>query len=182
MILDGEIMKSTTLIAIVVVAITIVAVGAYAFLAYGYGTLQIKMTDPPSEWGIADQVYVNYSFIEVHRADAGNDSGWFNATSTGGWIDLTQIFDAKQTIGATNLQSGTYNIIRFSIIEATVTVQGTNYTATVPSDKLQITITQGGVAVNAGQTSNLLIELNIKVQGTERSNLRIVPDIRATPT
>lgn len=178
---DGDIVKSMTLAAIGVAIIVIIAVSAFAFLTYGSGTLQIKMTDPPSDWGGATQVYINYSSIEVHRADAGNGSGWFKATSTGGVINLTQILNVNQTIGSTNLQPGIYNLIRFSIVQATVTIADANYTASVPSDTLQVAITQGGVQVNAGQTSNLLIELNIKVEGNPPNDLRIVPDIRATP-
>jgi hypothetical protein len=169
---------------VVVVAIVAVAVaGVFAYLSYGSGTLRIQLSDPPVNWRPATQVYLNYSAIEVHRADAGNDSSWFTTMNTGGWINLTQTLDVNQTIGSQNLQAGKYNLIRFQILEAKITVRGVNFTAKVPSGKLQIAITQGGVQVNAGQTSTLLMELEIKIQvsGTQTVVYSLVPDIRATP-
>lgn len=175
-------MKPTTFAAIVVVvAIVVVAAGTYAFLTYGSGTLEILITDPPN-WNGATQVYINYSAIEVHRADAAdNQSGWSTVVSTSAWINLTRTLSVSQTIGSSGLTAGKYNLIRFNILQAKVTMGDANYTATVPSGKLQIDITQGGVQVNAGQTSRLLIELNIMIEGTISGGLTIVPAIRATP-
>lgn len=178
-------MKQLTKLAIGIAVIVIIAVGAFAYLSYGSGTLQILMADPPSEWGLATQIYLNYSAIEVHRADAGNDSGWFTAVDSSAWINLTRVIDVNQTIGSTNLQAGKYNLIRFEILKVFVTVGSTNYTATVPSDELKIAITRGGVQgdvqVNAGQTSTLLIDVNIAVHGSTEVGFTIVPDIRAVP-
>lgn len=174
-------MKRATILAVVIVIAIIVVVGVFVYLSYGSGTLQTTMTDPPLDWGVATQVYINYSAIEVHRADAGNDSGWFTVIDSSGWINLTQTIDVNKTLGSKSLQAGTYNLIRFNDVEVIVTVNGVNYSATVPPDKLQIAITQGGVKVNAGQTSNLLIELNIMVQGSIAEGFTLVPDIRATP-
>lgn len=174
-------MKQITQIVVVIVAVVAVVAGAFAYLTYGPGTLQILITDPPSRWGAASQIYINYSSIEVHRADAGDDSGWFTIVDSSAWINLTQILDVNQTIGSKSLQAGKYNLIRFNIFEANVTVANVNYTATVPSGKLQIAITQGGITINAGQTARLLIELNAKVEGSIQSGFRLVPDVRATP-
>ncbi len=169
-----------TLAAIVVVAIVIVAVGAYAFFTYGSGTLELIMNDPPLDWGLATQVYVNYSSIEVHRADAGNVSGWSTAASTGGVINLTEILDLNQTIGSMSLQAGKYNLLRFAVLDATVTVADVNYTATVSNGNVQIAITEGGINVSAGQTSKLLIRLDVIVEGSVGS-FKVTPDVRATP-
>lgn len=174
-------MKRTTILAVVIVIAIIVVVGVFVYLSYGSGTLQITMTDPPLDWGVATQVYINCSAIEVHRADAGNESGWFTVIDSSGWINLTQTIDVNKTLGSKSLQAGTYNLIRFKDAEAIVTVSDVNYSATIPSDNLQVAITQGGVKVNAGQTSNLFIELNVMVQGSIAEGFMLVPDIRATP-
>nr|MDO8099142.1 DUF4382 domain-containing protein [Candidatus Njordarchaeota archaeon] len=174
-------MKRTNMLAIVIVAVVIIGVGTFVYLNYASGALQILMTDPPSNWGSATQIYIKYSAIEVHRADAGNESGWFTVIDTSGWINLTRTLEVNQTIGSKNLQAGVYNLIRFSILEAFVTVANVNHTATVPSGKLQIAITQGGIRINAGQTASLLIDLNVKVEGSIESGFTIVPDVRATP-
>lgn len=168
-----------------IIVIAIIALSAFAYFSYGSGTLQITMTDPPSNWGPATQVYLKYSAIQVHRADAGNESGWFTVTDSSAWINLTRIIDVNQTIGSKNLQAGKYNLIRFKILETIVTVDGNNYTATVPSGQINIAITRGGiqtdVQINAGQTSTLLIDLNIAVHGSTQTGFMIVPSIRAVP-
>lgn len=176
-------MKLRNIVAlIIVVVIVIAAVSVYAYFANSTGTLKIEMKDPPIEWDGAEQVYLNYSAIEVHRLDAANESvGWFTIIDTNGWLNLTQTLSVNQTLGSENLQPGTYNLIRFKLNEAKITVGGVNFTATVPPGTLQLTITEGGVQVKAGQTSTLLIELNVTVTGSSSSGYNIVPDIRAIP-
>lgn len=174
-------MKRTTTIAIVVVAVAIILVGSYAVYAnFAQGTLQIELTDLPQSWGNVTQIYLNYSAIEIHRADAENSSSW-TTTADQGWINLTTILDVNQTIGSKSLQPGTYNLIRFKINQALVTVANLNYSANVPSGTLQIAITQSGITVKAGQTSTLLIDLSIAVHGSVDTGFTIVPDVRATP-
>jgi len=175
-------LKQITIVAIVIIAITIVTAGTFAYLTYGSGTLEIQVTDPPADWNSATGILLNYSAIEVHKADAAdNQSGWQTVISTSGVINLTQMLDVNKTLGSGGLQAGKYNLIRFSTVKAIVTIGNVNYTATVPPDKLQVAITQGGIQIGAGRTSRLLIDLNIRVEGTIENGLIVVPDIRATP-
>jgi len=169
-------LKRTTTVGVALVAIVVVISSIYTYSIFGSGTLEVRITDPPS-WGQATQVYINYSSIEIHRADAGNDSGWFTIVDQSAWINLTSVLDVNKTIGYKSLQAGVYNLIRFSILDAIVTVGGQNHTATVPSGKLQIAITTGGIRITTGQTATLLIDLNTKVE----DSFNIVPDVRATP-
>ncbi len=172
--------KARNIIApIIVVIIVIAAVVIYAYLNSATGTMKIEITDPSTVWDGATRVYINYSAIEVHRADAANDSGWSTAIDKSAWLNLTVTLDANKTLGSKSLQPGTYNLIRFKLLNATVTVGGVNVTARVPPDMLQIAITQGGVKVTAGQTSTLLIELHIKVVNSQ-TGYDVVPDIPAT--
>jgi len=164
------------MIVVAAVALVLVASSVFVYNAYGSGTVEIKITDPP-KWGQATQVYLNYSSIELHRADAGNESGWFTIVDKSAWINLTKVLNVNQTIGYKSLQAGLYNLIRFQISDAIVTVAGKNYTATVPSGKLQITITKGGIRITTGQTAALLIDLETKVEGS----YMIAPDVRAVP-
>jgi len=75
-----------------------------------------------------------------------------------------------------------YNLIRFRILDARVTVSGMNYTASVPSGELTIAITLGGLQINTGQATALLIDINVKVEGSRAEGFfRLVPAVRATP-
>jgi len=161
--------------------LVIAAAALFAYFNYGSGILEIKMTDPPSDWNEATQVYLNYSAIEIHRAQAANESGWFTVVDKSAWINLTRTLDVNQTIGYANLQAGLYNLIRFKILDARVTVDNANYTASVPSGELKIAITKGGLQINTSQTATILIEINVKVEGSKTTGFRIDPDVRATP-
>jgi len=173
--------RRTSIAAAIIVVVAIASVGAFAYIYYGSGTLRIEMADPPADWGEATQVYLSYSAIEIHRVDAGNESGWTTVIDTGGSINLTNTLNVSQLIGLKNLQAGIYNQIRFNIDEANVTVDEQNYTATVPSDVLRVPITKGGIEVTSGQTSILLIDLDILVEGSKETAFRIVPAVKAAP-
>ena len=168
--------------AIVGVIILLAAVaGGFVYINYSSGTLTVKMMDPPAGWGQASNIFIHYSAIEVHRTDAGNQSGWATVVEKDGWIDMLTAINVNKTIGQSRLQPGHYNIIRFEILEAKVTVGGQNKTATVASGKLNIPITRGGITLNAGQTSELVIDVNPTVTGSETAGFRLAPAVRAIP-
>ena len=173
------------------IAIGLVVAGVYAFSGgsflglgttstSGFGTLQISMIDPPNVPAEVTAVYINYSSIQVHVANAGNQSGWYNVTSSG-TANLTSLIANSKLLGQAKLPSGTYNIVRFNITSALVTVGGKNFTVSVPSGKLQATLT-GGVDVKQGQTSALLIDISPRVTGNLQSGYILVPSANAQPT
>lgn len=166
---------------IAAVAVLIIIGAFFGYRTFAKGTLVVEMTDPPSGWGDASNVYIKYSAIEIHRADAGNESGWNTVVDSEDWIDLTQVLNSSKTLGSNGLSSGKYNLIRFEILEAIVTVEGTNHTATVSSGKLNIAIIRGGVNITAGQTSNLLIDITPKITGSEAQGYRLTPAAKALP-
>ena len=169
------------------IAIGLVVAGVFAFsggnflgLGGSSGTLQISMIDPPNVPLEVTAVYVTYSSIQVHNAGSGNQSGWYNVTSSG-TANLTSLIANSKLLGSAKLPSGTYNIVRFNVTSALVTVGGTNVTVSVPSGKVQATLT-GGVDVKQGQTSALLINISPKVTGSVQSGYILVPSANAQPT
>jgi hypothetical protein len=174
-------MKVKTGVIIGVLVALVIIIGAFAYLSYGYGTLVVKMTDPPDHWGPASNIYIHYSKIAVHRAEVGNESGWFTAVGSDGWIDLSTAVNVSKTIGQGSLQAGKYNLVRFQILDSIVTVEGENYTATVESGEITISITEGGIRVDAGQTAYLVIDINPKVVGSLSTGFKLVPAAKASP-
>ena len=172
------------------IAIGLIVAGVYAFsggnfmglgtTTSGFGTLQVSMQDPPNVPAEVTSVYINYSEIQVHVSNAGNQSGWYSITSSG-TVNLTSLVANSKMLGEASLPSGTYNIVRFNVTSALVTVGGINITATVPSGKLQATLT-GGVEVKQGQTSALLISISPKVTGNLQAGYILVPSANAQPT
>lgn len=164
------------------VAAIVILLGAFlGYRTFGNGSLVVEMTDPPNEWGAAERVYIKYSAVEVHRAGAGNQSGWITVVDTEAWIDLTKTLNSSKTLGAGSLQAGKYTLVRFEVLEAIVTVEDVNHTATVANGKLNIGIIQGGITINAGQTSSLLIDITPRVTGSEVQGYRLTPAARALP-
>jgi hypothetical protein len=64
--------------------------------------------------------------------------------------------------------------------QAIVTINGVNYTCTIESGKLNVPITNGGVTINAGGTSYIVIDVEPKVTGTN-GNYKLTPAIRSIP-
>jgi hypothetical protein len=160
----------------------IIIVGAgYSYTTLGTGKLVIMITDPPEHWGSASKVYIRYSEIKIHRANAGNESGWYTAVEGDSWIDLSTVLDSSEVIGSTHLQAGKYNLIRFEVLDANVTVAGENYTATVSSGNLTVSIMKGGVDISVGQTSHLVIDITPKVMGSTSTGFKVVPATKVTP-
>lgn len=180
--------KKTAIGAVIgaLIAISLIVGGVYAFsggnflgltTSSGYGTLQISMIDPPNVPPEVTSVYINYSAIQVHIANAGNKSGWYNVASSG-TVNLTSLIANSKMLGKSSLPSGTYNIVRFNVTSALVTVGGKNYTASVPSGWVQATLT-GGVDVKQGYTSGLLINITPRVTGNLVSGFVLVPSANA---
>lgn len=149
----------------------------------GYGTMQLSMIDPPNVPGNVVGVYINYSSIQVHVSNAGNQSGWYNVTASG-TVDLMKIVSSSKLLGSASLPNGTYNIVRFNITSALVTVNSTsgvlsNYTARVPSGMVQSVVT-GGVNVQANTTSALLVDISPRVT-YGGGNYTLVPSATARP-
>jgi hypothetical protein len=95
-------------------------------------------------------------------------------------MDLSTVLNASEVIGISRLKSGMYNLVRFEVLESVVTVGGQNYTATVSSGKLTIAVTRGGVNIEEGQTSHLVIDITPKVMGSATGGFRVVPAVKAT--
>ena len=163
-------------------AAVIIIVGVFlGYRTFGNGSLVVQMSDPPREWGDATNVYIKYSAVEVHRADAGNQSGWITVVNNASWIDLKNTLNSSKTLGSNSMQAGKYNLIRFEVLEAIVTINGVNSSATVASGKLNIAIVQGGVTISAGQTTSVLIDITPKITGSPTQGYRLVPAAKALP-
>ena len=127
------------------------------------GTLAVVLTDPPTVPEGVTAVYATYTDVQVHVADAGNQSGWYDLHSSG-QINLMSVINVGQTIGSTSVPSGLYNALRFNITAAIVTYQGQNYTAQIAKSYTngvsQLTVPIiGGIQVQSSETSAAIIDM-----------------------
>jgi len=166
---------------LLVLVIIVVCVGVFsAYIRDGIGSLVIRIRDPQVGWGPATGVYVSLSNILIHRADAGNESGWFDTGVSATNLSLGEVTMFSRIIGATELQAGSYNLIRLSLTQAVITVDGMNYTCRIPSEKLNVQITGGGVRINANQMSHLEIDITPRITGKD-GDFKLTPSAKATP-
>jgi Domain of unknown function (DUF4382) len=96
----------------------------------GPGQFAIMATDPPVMADGADHAYAHYNGAAVHSAQSDNSSGWVKFAASG-TIDLTGSADTGQTIASSQVQSGTYDMVRVNISSVIVTYNNVNYSATV---------------------------------------------------
>jgi len=164
-----------------VVSVLIFTTGYCVYLIYGTGTITVKLKDSPVEWGPASDVYIKYSAIWIHRAEEGEENGWTKMVDYWDWVNLKEVLNATKEIGSKTVLAGRYNLLRFEIEEAIVTVDGKNYTSIVESGKINVAIKQGGLTLYAGQTSGMIIDILPKVVGSTKGGFKIFPAVKAFP-
>src|SRR5271165_5576632 len=98
------------------------------------GILGVSLTDPPIVPPGVTNVYISYSSIQVHVADAGNQDGWYLVAESGS-VDLMSLLNVSLTLGSAAVQTGVFNLISFNITSAAVTINGQNETAYVPANR-----------------------------------------------
>ncbi|HKW04624.1 MAG TPA: DUF4382 domain-containing protein [Nitrososphaerales archaeon] len=122
------------------------------------GTLGVQLTDPPIVPAGVTNVYISYSEMAVHVADAGNYSGWYKIAPAGE-IDLMSVLTTSITLGSSQVKSGIYNAIGFNITSATVTANGINESAYISNHHLLVPLV-GGVEVGVGTSEGILLDLS----------------------
>jgi hypothetical protein len=102
-----------------------------------YGTIEIRVTDPPP----ADVIhaFVTLDNIEVHREGGGWETIDIGENVT---FDLMEVIGVTEVLGSVNVTAGSFTQIRMNVPTVDVvfsTDNGTdNVTARVPSEKLKI--------------------------------------------
>jgi hypothetical protein len=153
------------IIAVALIGAAIFIPGAGIFGPSNSGTLGIQLTDPPTVPPGVTDVYISYSEMAVHVADAGTSSGWY-PVAPAGEIDLMSVVSTSLTLGSAKVSSGVYNAVGFNITSATVTVNGKNQSAYISTNKLIVPLV-GNVQVNNGQSVGVLIDLSPTVMAVE---------------
>jgi hypothetical protein len=133
---------------------TTTATGTTVAYAAGEGKIQIYVTDAPAENITA--IVIQANTIEIHRA--GDTEGeWITLLENPPAFDLLQVAGIQSLLGSANVTSGNYTQVRVGISEVTVTINGENKTATVPSGKLKFV---GHITVTEGQTTSISFDFD----------------------
>ena len=140
--------------------------------AGGVGSLSVYVQDAPTGAVATDpmngsvnatatfsHVYVTFSEVQVHQADAGNDSGWVNVTTTK-TVDLMSTVSVSGLLGTAQVPSGMYTQLRLNVTKAWGVFESNNTTVNfiVPSGVLK---TDDPFNVTTGQSTSLTIEIDL---------------------
>jgi hypothetical protein len=172
-------LRKITEVAVTLIVVIVAAGLLLIYFNYGSGTLEIKLRESSNDRRETTQVYLNCSEIEIHQAQASKESGWLTVLEKSAWIDLTRVLDINRTIGYADLRPGSYDLIRFKILDARVVVGEQNLTASViPNDEM-IAAISSGIHVNTGRTTKVLIEIKVNIEEAETDNLTLIPTVKA---
>jgi hypothetical protein len=142
-------------------AIAASALIALASVAYvgtlASGTIIVVVRDAPVEW---DQLHVRFSDVQVHRADAGEESGWVSLPLTSPSIDFMALGDLGEQLALDRAPAGKYTQIRIVVgsVEG-VLADGTSVQLTVPDGVLK-TVTPFTLAGGGSTTITLDFDLD----------------------
>ena len=122
----------------------------------GEGTVNVYVKDAPANW---THVYVTFSEVQVHAADQGNASGWYNLTTGPKTVDLASLVTVSELLGSAKVPAGMYTQLRIVVMAAQGVLQnGTTENFTVPSGELK---TDDPFNVTTGQAVSLTVDIDL---------------------
>jgi len=139
------------------------------------GSVEVRVTDAPSS--NVTSINVTVDEIMIHRALAGNESGWETIPIVvNGNITSNVTFDLFQTVGnetvvgyQPSVAAGNYTQLRMHVVSVNVTIDGEIREASVPSEWLKFV---RPFEVESGGTTTLIVdfdaEQSIVVTGNEK--------------
>ena len=155
---------------VLAIVLVLVAIGAVAGVLFeAPSNTQISIRDPPQQSydPTIQAIYVTFTSIEVHVANAHNDSGW-TAITTSATVNLLTVLNVSKVLGRASVPAGKYTELRFNVSKVVVTISGVNATYTIPSGSLKVPIANGGFQAYGALTVN--VELNLSFRTNEILN------------
>ncbi len=166
------------------VLVVIAAGAAVGFLFYGPSNVSLSIKDPPPQAydGSITSIVVSFDKVELHAANAGNDSGWHTVVTSAS-VNLLTVLSVSKVLGSAMIPAGRYNEIRFFASNASITIAGVTVTYTIASggtSGLKVPIS-GGFQVVGGQS--LTVQLDFAFKNSEilaGGSLMLNPVVEAT--
>jgi len=144
----------------------------------GEGSFQLLISDAPADIEDFGSLVVTFSHARVFKAgENGSEAGFEILELNSSKVDLTQLIGEKAlSILNTTMEAGNYSKIELHAEDVQgVLVSGDMADVTIPSDKLQITIS---FEVKANETTTFVFDINVvkKGQGNEYNLLPVISE------
>ncbi|MEM0154501.1 MAG: DUF4382 domain-containing protein [Methanothrix sp.] len=141
------------------------------------GTVAFMLTDPAQVPSGTTALNVTFNGAKLHETGATNSSG-FVSLNASGTIDLLSLLNVSQTLGIASLnKTKSYDSIVLNVSSSKIVINGTTYNVTLPSNKLDVHISN----VN-GTSGAVLIDLSptiVQIISTNQTIFVMVPSVKA---
>jgi len=136
------------------------------------GTMQVYVTDAPPKGVTA--IEIKASNVEAHMSGAADDQ-WVTLLKDPPVFDLVKATGVNVLLGTSDVAAGKYTQVRLDITDVTVTLNGKQVKATVPSDKLKLV---GEITVEEGKKTPISLDFDaeesILLEGQDKVSLKPV--------
>ncbi|HKZ23301.1 MAG TPA: DUF4382 domain-containing protein [Thermoplasmata archaeon] len=142
-------------------ASALVAIAGLAYIGtFASGTIVVFVRDAPIEW---DQLNVRFSDVQVHRADAGDESGWISLPLTSPSIDFMALGELTEQLALHRAPAGKYTQIRIVVSSVDgMLADGTPVSLMVPDGVLK-TVTPFNLTGGGSTTITLDLDLDASI-------------------
>ena len=165
--------KGKFALGMVILSMVALLLGACAGPATGNkGTMQVYVTDAPPKGVTA--IEIKASNVEAHMVGAADDQ-WVSLLKDPPVFDLVKATGVNVLLGTSDVAAGKYTQVRLDITDVTVTLNGKQVKATVPSDKVKLV---GEITVEEGKKTPISLdfdaEKSIVMEGQDKVSLKPV--------
>ncbi|MEM0201002.1 MAG: hypothetical protein QXD23_01200, partial [Candidatus Micrarchaeaceae archaeon] len=140
--------------------------------------MPIQLTDPPHAPYGTQAISILYSSLAIQISNA-NGSSWIYGNGSG-QINLMSIINLTQVIGNVRVPvNASINKIKFNVTSASIEINNTNYSVTVPNDQITTNIHSN---TKAASNSSILLDLSPTIATILTSNSTefvLVPSLKA---
>ena len=116
----------------------IIALLILFYPSFAIGTITIRITDSGEKLG--DSMHIRCKNLALHRMGEGETVGWITLINQTDRYDLIGLSNITEIMVRSRITIGRYDRIRFTVSEATVTVNGTDTKLGVRAEQVTIAL------------------------------------------